>query len=89
MTKHQIDRVWVDDSSVWASTKDGLVASYLFSQWKRLAQATSAQREAFTLSYNGIHWPELDEDLSFEGMFYDAGLCAITPTEDSVYYSIG
>jgi hypothetical protein len=46
-TKHLIDKVWTDDSRIYARTKDG-----------------------------GIHWPKLDEDLSFEGMF----------REDNVFY---
>ena len=70
--KHLIKRVWVDDTNVYAETKDGLVASYPFAAWKRLREATQEQREDFYLSYVGIHWPQIDEDLSFEGMFSDA-----------------
>ena len=37
-------------------------------QWfPRLEKATQAQRENYELSSFGIHWKELDEDLSFEG----------------------
>jgi len=37
---------------------------------KRLARATQAQREKFELSPSGygIHWPEIDEDLSIDGL---------------------
>lgn len=84
--KHKIQRVWVDDIKVYALTEDGLKASYPFSMWKRLANATPRQRQNFYLSYTGIHWPDIDEDLSFEGMFTDAGLCKRTPTEAAVYY---
>ena len=83
---HLIEKVWTDEERVYARTKDGLVASYAFSQWPRLKDATKEQREDFQLSYGGIHWPQIDEDLSFEGMFRDAGLCEITPSEDSVCY---
>ena len=86
MDRKYIARVWVDDHAVYAETTDGLRASYEFAQWPRLCKATAAQRQAFELSYGGIHWPDIDEDLSFEGMFHDAGLCDITPTEDSVCY---
>lgn len=86
--KHKIQRVWVDDTRVYALTEDGLQASYPFSMWKRLANATPDQRQNFYLSYTGIHWSDIDEDLSFEGMFADAGLCERTPTEDSVYYAV-
>ena len=81
-----IDKVWVDNTHVHARTKDGLEASYPFTMWKRLQEASQSQREDFYLSYTGIHWPQLDEDLSFEGMFNYAGLCSLTPGEDSVCF---
>lgn len=34
----------------------------------RLAGGTAAQLNHIELSPFGIHWPELDEDLSFEGI---------------------
>ena len=81
-----ISHVWVDDHAVYAETTDGLQASYAFTRWPRLRDANDAQRREFYLSYHGIHWPQIDEDLNFEGMFHDAGLCDITPSEDSVCY---
>ena len=87
MDKKQIARVWVDEKAVHAETRDGLRASADFAKWPRLRNATDAQRRDFHLSYCGIHWPSIDEDLSFEGIFHDAGLCDLTPTEDSVYYA--
>lgn len=84
--KHIVSKVWVDSDRVYAQTNDGLTASYAFSMWKRLASATPEQRGDFYLSYSGIHWPQLDEDLSFEGMFHAAGLCGRTAGEDSVCY---
>ena len=36
--------------------------------YPRLLQATAEQRERVELSPYGVHWPELDEDLSIEGM---------------------
>ena len=86
MNRKYIERVWVDEYAVYAKTTDGLLASYKFEQWPRLRDASNSQRQDFILSYSGIHWPSIDEDLSFEGMFHDAGLCDITDTEDSVCY---
>jgi hypothetical protein len=34
----------------------------------RLAQGTPAQLGRMEISPYGIHWPELDEDLSFKGL---------------------
>ncbi len=34
----------------------------------RLARGTAAQLNRIELSPYGIHWPDLDEDLSFQGL---------------------
>ena len=34
----------------------------------RLAKGTAAQLNRVEISPYGIHWPDLDEDLSFEGL---------------------
>jgi len=81
-----IEKVWVDETQVHAITTDGIEASYAIADWPRLADATPAQLQHFYLSYGGIHWPDVDEDLSFESMFHAAGHCAITEQEDSVCY---
>jgi hypothetical protein len=33
-----------------------------------MSQATAAQLKEFKVTPHGIHWPELDEDLSFRGL---------------------
>ena len=43
--------------------------------YPRLLHATSQQRARCELSPFGVHWPEIDEDLSIEGML--AGTKAI------------
>ena len=80
------DCLWVDDTHVYAETTDGLRASYAFSDWARLANATDAQRRDFYLSYGGIHWPQIDEDLSFECMFEDNGI-PFAAEEEAEYHS--
>ncbi|WP_299396056.1 DUF2442 domain-containing protein [uncultured Desulfovibrio sp.] len=39
----------------------------------RLLEASPAQREAFELSAFGIHWEELDEDISVQGLLEGRG----------------
>lgn len=84
--KHQVKEVWIENDSIYVRTVDGLQASYAFCMWPRLAQATEEQRKNFNLSFSGIHWPEIDEDLSFEGMFANAGVLERTEEEDAVYF---
>lgn len=84
--RYRIIEVWTDESRVYARAEDGSVASYAFNQWDRLENATKEQRGAYFLSYSGIHWPQIDEDLSFTGMFIDSGLCAASTPEETYYY---
>lgn len=69
MEEIKVINVWVTDTDVWIRTADGREAREKISDYPRLRYATPEQRGHFTLSSDGIHWPELDEDLSFEGFF--------------------
>jgi len=69
MTRDNIENIWLTDSAVCLRTKDGHEACEKFDNFPRLKWATKEQRENFELDHFGIHWPELDEDLSYEGFF--------------------
>ena len=62
-----VEKVWLTDTAVWIRTADGKEACEKFAEFPRLRFATPKQRAGFTLSNDGIHWKEIDEDLSFEG----------------------
>lgn len=64
-----IEKVWLTDTAVWIRTTDGKEACEEFAEFPRLKYATPEQRNNFILSNDGIHWEEIDEDLSFEGFF--------------------
>ena len=55
MRRFCIVRVWTDDTCLWMETKDGQRVCTPFSKWRRLANATKAQRDDFVLGYTGIH----------------------------------
>ncbi|MFM2290629.1 MAG: hypothetical protein RIS29_442 [Bacteroidota bacterium] len=57
----------IDNSNLYLEA-DGNVFIHSINEFPLLANATQEQRENFTLSPFGIHWPELDEDLSYEGL---------------------
>lgn len=48
---------------------------------KRLAEATEEQLYKYEISRTGIHWPELDEDLSLRGFLKEEMLKAIQSPE--------
>ena len=66
----RIEQVRVTEDEIIAQLVDGRVISVPFAWSWRLAEATPAQRANFRLigSGQGVHWPDVDEDLSVEGM---------------------
>jgi Protein of unknown function (DUF2442) len=60
--------------SLCVSLRDGRKISVPLSWYPRLFNATPAQRSNWKLAGAGygIHWPELDEDLSTEGLLRGA-----------------
>jgi len=65
----KVVKAWVTDTDVWIKTEDGREVCEKIADYPRLRFATPEQRKHFTLSSEGIHWREIDEDLSFEGFF--------------------
>ena len=65
-----INKIWLTDDAVWIRREDGAEASEPFADYPRLRDATPAQRKNYQSDEFGISWPELDEDLSFEGFFH-------------------
>ena len=65
----KVEKIWLTDDAVWIRTKDGREASELYADYPRLCDASPAQRANFVTDEYGINWPDIDEDLSFEGFF--------------------
>ncbi len=62
-------KVWVDEKFVHILTADGVEQTEPIAGYERLRNATLRQLQNFETDNIGIHWPELDEDLSYEGFF--------------------
>lgn len=65
----KIEKIWLTDDAVWIRTADGREACEKFCDYPRLRYATKEQRANYEANAYGIHWEDLDEDLSFEGFF--------------------
>jgi hypothetical protein len=63
-----------NDDALSVSLRDGRVISVPLVWYPRLLSATPTQRKNWKVSGGGygIHWPELDEDLSTEGLLRGA-----------------
>lgn len=66
--------VQLTDDSLSVSLRDGRVISVPLVWYPRLLQASTAQRKNWRISGGGygIHWPDVDEDLSTEGLLRGA-----------------
>jgi hypothetical protein len=69
-TETRIARVEVSDETITAHLVDGRVISVPLAWSWRLSDATPAQRANWRLigDGHGVHWPEVDEDISADGM---------------------
>ena len=65
----KIKSVWYENESIYIETDDGATGFHPLEWFPKLKNGTKEQRMDFELSPFGIHWPKLDEDLSFEGFF--------------------
>jgi hypothetical protein len=62
------------DDALSVSLRDGRVISVPLVWYPRLLNATLAQRKNWKIAGGGygIHWPDIDEDLSTEGLLRGA-----------------
>lgn len=70
ITLDDVLHVWFEDDGLCITLKDGRKSKALFADYPRLLNATKEQRENYTASHYGLHWPDIDEDLSFDGFDY-------------------
>ena len=68
----RIQSVSVSDDVISAQLLDGRTTSVPLAWSWRLSEATPEQRSRFEIigSGSGIHWPDIDEDISVEGMLH-------------------
>ena len=73
MTPRAVD-VTVDETELVVRLADGRRIATPISWFPRLHAATDSQRQRFELLGDGIgiHWPDIDEDLSVEGLLRGA-----------------
>lgn len=66
--------VHCDDATLTVELMDGRSISVPLAWYPRLLHATAAQRAVWEKAGGGygIHWPEIDEDLSTEGLLRGA-----------------
>lgn len=71
MCQMKITKIWFADNRIYGQTDDGRTLWQSLLYYKRLLYASDAQRGEYEIDDEGIHWAELNEDVSFESFEYD------------------
>ncbi len=62
-----------DEATMWVELSDGRVIGTPLAWFPRLLNASDKERSGYELSKRGIHWDDLDEDISVEGLLAGRG----------------
>jgi hypothetical protein len=62
-----------DRDSFWVDLADGRTIGVPLAWFPRLLRATPEQRAKVELSRSGLHWEEIDEDISVAGLLAGRG----------------
>jgi len=76
----RIKNISVSKDTITAELVDGRIISVPLAWSWRLSEATPPQRANYKIigDGHGVHWPDIDEDISAEGMLY--GIPASRPS---------
>ena len=66
----KIERIWFEGEWLYGLGDDGVIYRQSLLWYVRLMNASDEERGHYEISTIGIHWPSLDEDVSFESFEY-------------------
>jgi hypothetical protein len=66
-------RVRFDDDTMWVDLTDGRTLGVPLAWFPRLLNATPTQRGRVEVTRTGLHWEDLDEDISVAGLIAGRG----------------
>ena len=67
----KIVKIWFDDEYIYGENQEGIIAKQSLLWYPNLMNASDVQRSNYKIGITGIHWRELDEDVSFESFYYE------------------
>jgi hypothetical protein len=62
-----------DEESMWAELSDGRTLGVALAWFPRLLHATPAQRKRVELTRSGLHWEEIEENISVAALLARCG----------------
>ena len=67
----KIKKIWFDGDYIYGMDERNNTYRQSLLWYSKLRNASAEERERYTFSPIGIHWRELDEDVSFESFGYE------------------
>jgi len=67
----KITELWFDSNYIYIKDENGCVLRQSLLWYPRLSAANEEQRKDYSIGFGGIHWRNIDEDISFESFNYD------------------
>lgn len=67
----KITEIWFDADYIYGRDDKGKEYRQSLLWYPRLRAASEEERKQYTMSMSGIHWRDLDEDISFESFEYE------------------
>ena len=67
----KIIKIWLDNDRIYGLTDDGRTLWQSLLYYRRLRNASEEEAADYEMDDEGIHWPKIDEDISFESFEYD------------------
>ena len=67
----KITEIWFSGDQIFGRDEKGKVYSQSLLWYPRLKEASPEEREKYSFGFDGIHWRNLDEDISFESFEYE------------------
>lgn len=67
----KIIKIWFDGDYIYGSDESGKIYRQSLLWYKKLRNTSDEERAKYTFGLDGIHWRNLDEDISFESFGYE------------------
>lgn len=66
----KIRKIWFDERCLYGKDESGNIYRQSLLWYRALLDADEEQRMNYHIGFEGIHWPDLNEDVSFESFTY-------------------
>lgn len=67
----KILKLWFEDGRIYVTNDKGETLYQSLQFYPRLLMATDAERQDYEFEPFGIHWEQIDEDMSYESFYYE------------------